>query len=336
MPKHHRLVSDVCSYDSSSSEELYARIPRARHSRHGSVASSHHHHHDHLHQPAAYAGPAYAGPAYAAPAYAAPAYAGSSLAVPVVDVGGRKRASSTSGLPQPNIIINADGGSRSRSRERTRPRSRSRGRRYHDDDDMFEEIIERRGRISRSPSPYYRMDYETRKAMDKLKILEDEKADEEAQKKYKAAMEIKRAREQLEKAEAEEKRKEAAKKAIEDWQREEDAKKAKAKKEQEEVDKKVEEQLRGKLTRAGYSHSEIEKMLSKGEDDKAHRNEIILARHRPTYIKVHKKYLLPETLDAYQLPWSYDVSCLSVSNMTGLIFNAERHRLHPHQRICQR
>jgi hypothetical protein len=27
---------------------------------------------------------------------------------------------------------------------------------------------------------------------------------------------------------------------------------------------------------------------------------------RPTYIKVNKKYLLPETLDAYNLPWEWD------------------------------
>ena len=27
---------------------------------------------------------------------------------------------------------------------------------------------------------------------------------------------------------------------------------------------------------------------------------------RPTYIKVNRKYLLPDTLDAYQLPWEWD------------------------------
>jgi hypothetical protein len=35
---------------------------------------------------------------------------------------------------------------------------------------------------------------------------------------------------------------------------------------------------------------------------------------RPTYIKVRRRYLHPDTLDCYQLPWEYDiVSCLSVS-----------------------
>lgn len=27
---------------------------------------------------------------------------------------------------------------------------------------------------------------------------------------------------------------------------------------------------------------------------------------RPTYVKVHRKHLLPATLDAYQLPWEWD------------------------------
>ena len=43
------------------------------------------------------------------------------------------------------------------------------------------------------------------------------------------------------------------------------------------------------------------------EDDKRQVNERRIASLRPTYIKVHTKHLLPETLDAYELPWSYDV-----------------------------
>ena len=214
-------------------------------------------------------------------------------------------------MPQPNIIINADGGSRSRSRERTRQRSASRGRRL--DDDEYEEIIERRGRISRTPSPYYRperverVDYETRKALERLKIFEEEKAAEEAKKKYKAEMDLKKAKEQLEKAEAEEKRKALEKKAVEDWQREEEAKKAKEKKEKEEQDKKVEQRLRQELADRNYTSAEIEAFLKKDKDaTKRVEHERRIAHMRPTYIKVHKKYLLPETLDIYGLPWSYD------------------------------
>jgi hypothetical protein len=287
MPKHHYHASDVCSYDSSSSEELYTRIPR-QHTRHGSVVSSHHHHHVHSPPPTA--------------------YGGANLAVPVVDVGGRKRASSTSGMPQPNIIINAGDTSRSHSRERARPRSRSRTRYYDDDDSSIVEYVERRGRLSRSPSLYGApVDYETAKALERLKIYEKEKAEEEAQKKYKAEMEIKKAKEQLEKAEAEKKEKELAKKAVEDWQREEDAKKAKAKKEKEEQDKAVEDRIRQELIDRRWTSAEIEAFLKKDKaDKKASRNEWQLDSLRPTYIKVHKKYLLPETLDVYRLPWDYD------------------------------
>lgn len=118
------------------------------------------------------------------------------------------RASSTSDLPQPNIIINADVGIRGRGRGRVRARSRSRGRRYHDDD-IVEEIIERRGREGfRTPSPYHRYDYETQQALERLKVYEQETAEaQEVQKKYKADLDLKKAKEQLMKAEAEEKRK---------------------------------------------------------------------------------------------------------------------------------
>jgi GATA zinc finger len=173
------------------------------------------------------------------------------------------------------------------------------------EDDAVEEIVERRVRRSRTPSPYH--DYETRKVLERLKILVEEKAEEEAQKRYKAGMEIKKAKEQLEKAEEEQKSKELAKKAIEDWQREEDAKKAKAKQEKEMQDKLIEERLRQELVDRKYTSEEIEQFLKKEKDaDRKHHNETRLARARPTYIKVHTKYLLPETLDVYDLPWSYD------------------------------
>lgn len=158
------------------------------------------------------------------------------------------------------------------------------------------------------------MDYDTRKALERLKKLEDEKEAEAAEKKFKADAELKRAKDELKKAQEEERDKAATKKAIEDWQRAEDLKKLKAKKEQEELDKKVEEQLTAKLVASGYTIAEIQKMLKGGEDDKSHHNEMILARERPTYIKIHTKYLLPETLEAYNLPWTYDVSFLSVSS----------------------
>lgn len=137
-------------------------------------------------------------------------------------------------------------------------------------------------------------------------MYEDERMEEELERKYKAEMELKKAKEQLEKAEAEEKRKADAKKAVEDWQREEASKKLKEKKEEEEIKKKVDEHLRRKYAEDGYSPDEIEAKLNEEEKAKTrHIHETRIARLRPTHIKVHTRYLLPETLDAYGLPWEY-------------------------------
>lgn len=286
MPRHHHHVSDVCSFDSSSSEELYTRIPHRRHVRHPSVVSSHHH--THIHEPV---------------------HGGPNLAVPVVEVGGRRRAASTNGMPQPIIINNADGRSRSHSRERVRPRSRSRRRIIVDDDD-WDEIVERRGRPSRSPSPYHRDDFETRKAFERLRAFEQAKAEEEALHKYKSELEAKLAKEELERIEEEQKQKELAKKAVEDWQRKEDLRKRKEKEEEEERERLVEHRLREELKRLKWSPAEIDAFV-KGEDWDKHEhrvsvNEMRIARARPTYIRVNRQYLLPETLDAFELPWGFD------------------------------
>jgi hypothetical protein len=135
----------------------------------------------------------------------------------------------------------------------------------------------------------------------------------EAQEKFDAELEIKIAKEQLEKAAGEEERKEIAKIAVEDWQREEEAKKLKIK-EEEELDNKLDEELNVKSTRMNSFSAEVERVLTKDQDDdKKDTNGLQIIGLRPTFIKVHVKYLLPETLDVYQLPWAYD----SVSYLFG-------------------
>ena len=97
------------------------------------------------------------------------------------------------------------------------------------------------------------------------------------------------------------------KKVVEDWEREKTKRKEKEKKTKEEQDKLVEEGLKERLREIGMLSEQIEAMLKGKEDDvKKYENEMRLARTRPAYIKVHKKYLLLETLEVYQLPWSYD------------------------------
>ena len=86
------------------------------------------------------------------------------------------------------------------------------------------------------------------------------------------------------------------------------------KEEKEEADKAFKERVWTTFAAAGYDESSIEKILEKegkgqgqGQGQKK-----ITDLTRPTYIKVHRKHLSPETLDTYDLPWEwYEVSCSS-------------------------
>jgi len=53
----------------------------------------------------------------------------------------------------------------------------------------------------------------------------------------------------------------------------------------------------------GYSPEYIEEVLHKKKEEKT---TLAIDLHRPTYIKVNRKYLHPDTLDAYGLPWEWD------------------------------
>lgn len=97
------------------------------------------------------------------------------------------------------------------------------------------------------------------------------------------------------------------KKVIEDWMREEPEKKEKAKKAKGEQDKLAAEGLKEYLREREEPPEQIEAMLKGKKDDaKKYVYETRPAIRRPTYIRVHKKDLLPETLDTYNLPWSYE------------------------------
>ena len=77
--------------------------------------------------------------------------------------------------------------------------------------------------------------------------------------------------------------------------------------EEKEEEDALRERMREILTKAGYSEDSIEKTL-KGKADKGKK---IMDLTRPTYIKVHRKHLSPDTLDIYDLPWEWD----DVSNL---------------------
>ena len=71
-------------------------------------------------------------------------------------------------------------------------------------------------------------------------------------------------------------------------------------------DTEFQKRKRETLEKAGYSENSMrEKLDERGKS----RGKKIMDLTRPTYIKVHRKHLSPDTLDLYDLPWEwYDVS----------------------------
>ena len=62
------------------------------------------------------------------------------------------------------------------------------------------------------------------------------------------------------------------------------------------------ERMRTSLLKAGFSEEDVEKTWkSHGRDNKK-----LMDLTRPTYIKVHRKHMSPDTLDLYELPWEWD------------------------------
>ena len=76
--------------------------------------------------------------------------------------------------------------------------------------------------------------------------------------------------------------------------------------------------MRKTLWANGYSDEQIERMLRKAEKKetghssrgKAHKE---LGMARPTFVKVHRKHIDPETLDKHDLPWEWDDVGLSTT-----------------------
>lgn len=144
----------------------------------------------------------------------------------------------------------------------------------------------------------------------KLKFLEKQEKEREHEKFLKEELELEKARELYEKEKKTKKDKELQKEYVEKWKREEAEKKEKAKREKEEEDKKFEERFKIQFMQAGYTEVQAEAILQKKkrENKKKHQNSMAINLSRPTWIKVKRKWLLPETLDHYFLPWEWDVS----------------------------
>lgn len=158
--------------------------------------------------------------------------------------------------------------------------------------------------------------------MKKLAMLEQKEQEVERRQKYEQDRIL------MEAAQAEQKKKEdeLKKHAIEEYNVEQAKKAAKAKEEKEKEEKAFRERVKTTFAAAGYSDESIEEILEKDGTGKEVQKKIVNLK-RPTYIKVNRKHLSPDTLDAYSLPWEWDdVSYLSI--YLALSRNISRKRDH--------
>ncbi|KAL8755998.1 MAG: hypothetical protein Q9199_003232 [Rusavskia elegans] len=212
--------------------------------------------------------------------------------------------------------------SRNRSRSRSRNRSRDRSREKHG-----RHSHSRHHHESRSPSPYW--DLETQRKMQKLEELERKEEEEAARERAKQEMILAEAKKAAKQKEEEE----FKKRVIAEAEREKYEKELKEKKKEEEEDKIFKARLKEMYLAQGYSEESIEIMIKDAENKRkgshgghsphnphsphalaghegamvpinVHTNVVNLSK--PTYLKVHRKHLSPDTLDASDLPWEWD------------------------------
>ena len=196
-----------------------------------------------------------------------------------------------------------------------------------------------RRRDSRTPSPVREQEIEKQVELEqrlkKLDILEQKEREEEGRRKYKQEQILKAAREaeerqkeeemkrkaveeynrkhreeqilKAEKAAAEKKKEDELRvKAIEEYNRKKAEEAAKEKRDKEAADKAFRDRVKTTFAAAGYSDESIERILEKEGKGGKEGQKKIMDLSRPTYIKVHRKHLSPDTLDAYSLPWEWD------------------------------
>ena len=147
----------------------------------------------------------------------------------------------------------------------------------------------------------FEADPELDKKLRKLRDLEKKEEEEERRRKFAEEEALKKAKEEAMKKKEEE----FKKAAVEEFNRKKLEKEAKEKKEKEEADKAFKERVKATFGPLGYSPEKIEKILEK-ESNPDSGPKKLLEFDRPKYIKVHRKHLSPDTLDAYDLPWEID------------------------------
>jgi hypothetical protein len=220
--------------------------------------------------------------------------------------GMRARASSTSGQPAPVINNFYEDRNRSHSRHRrdssgsSHHRSRSRHRYY---DDLSTDLLVEKA-LNDAEKEKRERERLVKQALREAKYKEEEEKEE----RQKIILEAK-LKEEADKKKAEEKEKEI----VAAWKQKEREKKEKEEAEKKEFDEKYENRVRLDFLAAGYSESTIESIIKKKKDKEA-QNRLAIDRARPTFIRVHTRYLDSRTLDHFDLPWEYDRVCCPTSN----------------------
>ncbi len=197
---------------------------------------------------------------------------------------------------------------------------------YHHGDDDYEYPVHSphwRGRAhshahSRSPSP---IDPEMDRKLQKLADLERKEEEEEARSRFEEEKILKQARKDKKKKQEEE-----LKKAwLEEQKVKELEEKEKAKKKKMEEDEKFRKRALETFGKAGYDEEYVGKIIKKaekkekkeGHEHSGHKGgKKMLDLARPTHIRVNRKYLEPETLELYDVPWDWDlVSPFTISRL---------------------
>ncbi|KAL8647583.1 MAG: hypothetical protein Q9210_005475 [Variospora velana] len=107
--------------------------------------------------------------------------------------------------------------------------------------------------------------------------------------------------------------------------------------EQKNEDRRLRARLNDIYSAQGYSDERIESMIKDGERERRKgqpTQPVDLAR--PTYIRVHRKWIEPDTLDAYDLPWEWDDQDREYFLIRRWINQDDQDKLFEHTRLLRK
>ncbi|KAL8974685.1 MAG: hypothetical protein Q9197_001089 [Variospora fuerteventurae] len=106
--------------------------------------------------------------------------------------------------------------------------------------------------------------------------------------------------------------------------------------EQKNDDRRLRARLNDIYSAQGYSDERIQKMSKDGERERRKgqpTQPVDLAR--PTYVRVHRKWIEPDTLDAYDLPWEWEDQDREYFRIRRWIHQDDQNKLFEHTRLLR-